>query len=90
MKMRELEADERIKKLKLQLKEKNSRIGHLKEQIDFYQGARRRDYVRFTHLYDAHERLKRKFEANFKFHEYIKDVLDETADLMESVDADNR
>jgi hypothetical protein len=90
MKTRELEVDERIKKLQLQLKEKNSRIRHLKEQLDFFQNARRRDYGRFTHLYDAHERLKRKFEANFKFHEYIKDVLDETADLMESVDADNR
>jgi predicted RNase H-like nuclease (RuvC/YqgF family) len=90
MKTRELEVDERIKKLRLQLKEKNSRIKHLREQIDFYQGVRRTDYVRFTHLFDAHERIKRKFEANFKFHEYIKDVLDETADLMESANADHR
>ena len=85
----ELDAEETIKKLRLQLKEKNAKINHLKEQIDFYQGVRRKDYIRFTHLYDAHEKLKRKFEVNFKFHEYIKDVLDETANLMESVDADN-
>jgi hypothetical protein len=89
MDTRELDADEKIKKLRLKLKEKDSRIKHLRDQIDFYQGVRRKDYIRFTHLYDSHERLKNKFEANFKFHEYIKDVLDETATLMEEADADN-
>jgi len=36
---------------------------------------------------DAYKRLHDKFEANFKFHEYIKDTLGQTADLMENYDA---
>jgi len=36
---------------------------------------------------DAYKRLHDKFEANFKFHEYIKDALVQTADLMENHNA---
>ena len=56
------------------------RIDALKKEI--FLGKEK--YVR---LETVHKKLQEKFEVNFKFHGYIKDVLDRTADLMENYDA---
>jgi hypothetical protein len=76
-----------IMKLKLLVKKKDARINHLNDEksIIAYDACHWRN--KYFSLREAHERLTRKFEANFKFHEYIKDVLDHTADLMENYDA---
>lgn len=39
---------------------------------------------KYESLCIEYEKLGNKFESNFKFHGYIKDVLDQTADLMEN------
>jgi len=76
-----------IMKLKLLVKKKNAQISHLNDEKSIVAHDARFWKNNYVDLYKSHERLNRKFEANFKFHEYIKDVLDETADLMENYDA---
>jgi len=56
------------------------RIDALKKEIFFGK-------EKYGRLETVHKKLQEKFEANFKFHEYIKDVLDQTADLMENRNA---
>jgi predicted nucleic acid-binding Zn-ribbon protein len=74
-------------KLKLLLKKKINRINHLNDEKTIIAHGAMLWRTNYEALYEEHDRLKRKFEANFKFHEYIKDVLDQTADLMENYDA---
>ena len=76
-----------IMKLKLLVKKKNAQIDHLNDEKSIIAYDARHWRTNYDALYDKHQRLKNKFEANFKFHEYIKDVLDHTADLMENYDA---
>ena len=42
---------------------------------------------KYGRLETAHKKLQEKFEVNFGFHEYIKDALYQSADLMENHDA---
>lgn len=42
---------------------------------------------KYERLEVAHKKLQEKFEVNFGFHRYIKDALDQTANLMENYDA---
>jgi len=76
-----------LMKLKLLLKKKNARINHLMDEKAIIAHDARFWKYNYGDLLKEHERLKNKFEANFKFHEYIKDVLDQSADLMENYDA---
>lgn len=76
-----------IMKLRLSLKKKIDQIGHLNDEKAIIAYDARQWRANCEALHEEHERLKRKFEANFKFHAYIKDVLDQTADLMENYDA---
>lgn len=76
-----------IMKFKLLVKKKNAQIDHLNDEKSIIAYDARYWRNNYDALHEAHERLTRKFEANFKFHEYIKDVLDHTADLMENYDA---
>lgn len=76
-----------IMKLKLLLKKKNNTINHLNDEKAIIAYDAKYWRINYDALHEEHDRLKRKFEANFKFHEYIKDVLDQTADLMENHDA---
>jgi hypothetical protein len=76
-----------IMKLKLLVKKKNAQIDHLNDEKSIIAYDARHWRNNYDVLHEAHARLSRKFEANFKFHEYIKDVLDQTADLMENYDA---
>jgi len=76
-----------IMKLKLSLKKKTDQISHLNDEKAIIAYDARHWRINYDTLYEEHEHLKRKFEANFKFHEYIKDTLDQTADLMENYDA---
>jgi hypothetical protein len=76
-----------IMKLKLLVKKKNAHIDHLNDEKSIIAYDARHWRNNYDALHEAHERLTRKFEANFKFHEYIKDVLDQTANLMENYDA---
>lgn len=74
-------------KLKLLLKKKNNKIDHLNDEKAIIAYDAKYWRVNYDALHEEHDRLKRKFEANFKFHEYIRDVLDQTANLMENYDA---
>jgi predicted RNase H-like nuclease (RuvC/YqgF family) len=42
---------------------------------------------KYARLEATHKKLQEKFEVNFGFHEYLKQILNETADLMESHNA---
>jgi cell division septum initiation protein DivIVA len=42
---------------------------------------------KYARLEATHKKLQEKFEANFGFHQYLKDVLSQTANLMENHDA---
>ena len=55
-------------------------IGSLKKEILLGEEK----YIR---LEAVHKKLQEKFEVNFGFHGYIKDVLDQTAGLMENYNA---
>ena len=72
--------EERNKALREELFKSRTYIDELKERV-----------IIKEKLYDALSekfvKLHEKFEANFKFHEYIKSTLDRTADLMEDYDA---
>ena len=76
-----------IMKFKLLVKKKNAQIDHLNDEKSIIAYDARYWRNNYDALHEAHERLTSKFEANFKFHEYIRDVLDQTADLMENYDA---
>lgn len=85
-----MDADEyeiELKKLKLQLKKARDRVEHLNDEITIHKSMVRAYKNKHSALIVSYDRLVDRFEANFKFHEYIKDVLDQTADLMENHDA---
>lgn len=42
---------------------------------------------KYAKLEATHKKLQEKFEVNFGFHEYLKQILDETASSMESYNA---
>lgn len=42
---------------------------------------------KYKRLEAVHKKLQEKFEVNFGFHEYIRDALDQTANLMEKYNA---
>jgi len=67
--------------------ELRAELAKVKERSDWYRDKLRVQYDLYGSLSQKYVKLDRKFEANFKFHEYIKDVLDQTADLMENYDA---
>lgn len=77
--------DFEIVELKSQLKKKTLRIKLLEEEVNLAKRKVRMFSELHSDLANDYEQLKRRFEANFKFHGYIKDVLDVTADLMEDV-----
>lgn len=104
------EKDLEIKRLRKELRKKDTRIKKLKntEEIRYLynQLNKRRKFSRdlilridslkkeillgkekYKRLEVVHEKLKEKFEINFGFHKYIKDVLGQTANLMENYDA---
>lgn len=74
-----------ILELKSQIKKKNIRMKLLEEQAKLAEQKMLLFTAAYNDLHVEHDRLGRRFEANFKFHEYIKDVLDQTADLMKDV-----
>ena len=55
-------------------------IGSLKKEILLGE-------EKYRQLKAVHKKLQEKFEVNFGFHGYIKDVLDQTAGLMENYNA---
>jgi hypothetical protein len=67
--------------------ELRAELAKVKEHSDWYRDKLRVQYSLYNSLSQKYVKLDRKFEANFKFHEYIRDVLDQTADLMENYDA---
>jgi uncharacterized protein (DUF3084 family) len=67
--------------------ELRAELAKVKEHSDWYRDKLRVQYDLYGSLSHKYVKLDRKFEANFKFHEYIRDVLDQTADLMENYDA---
>lgn len=85
--MIEEDRDTLIEALTLLLRKRNAKIKVLKDTVDTYTIKNRSEYDRYRVLKDQYYRLNNKFEANFKFHSYIKDVLDQTADLMENYNA---
>lgn len=72
--------EERNKALREQLFNCRVHIDNLKERLALKESL-------YNSLSQKHTKLYQKFEANFKFHEYIKSTLDRTADLMEDYDA---
>jgi hypothetical protein len=74
-----------IVELKSQIKKKGLRMKLLEEQVKLANQKARLFSNSYNDLHDEYLRLERRFEANFKFHGYIKDVLDQTADLMKEV-----
>ncbi len=76
-----------IAELQLLLVRKRREIKNLEEKVAHFNAARAYEIGRRRKLTGEYNRLANRFNANFKFHEYIKDVLDQTADLMENYDA---
>ena len=81
------EKDVQIEALKLLLAKRNANIKILNHTVDNYNDRDRYKNGKYRALETEYYKLNNKFEANFKFHSYIKDVLDQTADLMENYDA---
>jgi hypothetical protein len=85
-----MDADEygiELQKLKLQLRKTRDRVDHLNDEIDIHKSVIHVYKNKHSGLLVSYDRLVNRFEANFKFHSYIKDVLDQTADLMENYNA---
>ena len=76
------ETELKIMKLKLMIEKKDDRIKHLNSEKGIIAYQVQMWQEQYERLEAEHQRLKNKFEANFAFHHYIKDVLDQTADLM--------
>lgn len=72
--------DEIIRKREIS-RELLSRIDSLKKEILLGK-------EKYERLETVHKKLQEKFEANFEFHGYVKDVLDQTADLMANSEVD--
>ena len=85
--MIEDDKDIEIAELQLLLAKKRREIKNLEEKVAHFSAARAYEMGRCRKLTGEYNRLADRFNANFKFHEYIKDVLDQTADLMENYDA---
>lgn len=81
------EKDLEIEALKLLLQKKQSAFKNSVATTAHYSAALAYEKGKRRKLQKEYDRLNDRFEANFKFHEYIKDVLDRTADLMENYDA---
>jgi len=81
------EKDLEIAKLNLLLKKSRNSVKNYIETAAYYNAALEYERKRLIKLEREYDKLNERFEANFKFHEYIKDVLDQTADLMENYDA---
>jgi hypothetical protein len=79
--------DLEIEALKLLLAKRRRDIKNLEEKAAHFSAARAYEMGRCRKLTTMYNKLADRFNANFKFHEYIKDVLDQTADLMENYDA---
>ena len=82
--------EDEIADLRLQLKKKNIKIKLMYAELSHCREYLLREQIKYAKLNNDYDQLKNRFEANFQFHGYIKDVLDETADLMESVDENSR
>ena len=81
------EYDIELQKLKLQLRKTRDRVDHLNDEISIHKSVIHAYRNKHSGLLISYDRLVNKFEANFKFHSYIRDVLDQTADLMENYNA---
>ena len=79
--------DLEISRLELLLKKKQNANKSLVATAAHYSAALAYEKHNNLNLVLQYNRLVNRFNANFKFHEYIKDVLDKTADLMENYDA---
>ena len=75
-----------VSKLEKRNAELREELAKVRQRIDWYGDKLRVQYDLYDSLSQKYVKLDRKFEANFKFHEYIRDVLDQTADLMENYD----
>lgn len=85
--MIEDEKDLEISRLKLLLEKKqNANKSHV-ATIAHYSAALAYEKHNNLNLVLKYNKLADRFNANFKFHEYIFDVLDQTANLMENYDA---
>lgn len=85
--IRKLKNGEEIRDLYDEIKRKREmsrdlllRIDSLKKEVLFGK-------EKYGRLETVHKKLQEKFEVNFGFHEYIKDALYQTADLMENHNA---
>ena len=85
--MIEDDKDIEIAELQLLLAKKRREIKNLEEKVAHFSAARAYEVGRCKKLMTVYNKLADRFNANFKFHEYIKDVLDQTAILMENYDA---
>jgi hypothetical protein len=85
--MIEDDKDIEIAELQLLLAKKRREIKNLEEKVAHFSAARAYEVGRCKKLMTVYNKLADRFNANFKFHEYIKDVLDQTANLMENYDA---
>lgn len=81
------EYDIELQKLKLQLRKTRDRVDYLNDEISIHKSVIHAYKNKHSGLLISYDRLVNRFEANFKFHSYIKDVLDQTADLMENYNA---
>ena len=85
--MIEDDKDLEIEALKLLLFKKRRDIKNLQDTVANRNAAYAYEIGERRKITNMYNKLADRFNANFKFHEYIKDVLDQTADLMENYDA---
>ena len=78
------ENSSKVTRLRLLLKNKDQFITNLGRDKDKNYDLALIYKSKYESLCIEYEKLGNKFERNFKFHRYIKNVLDQTADLMEN------
>ena len=85
--IKKLKSGEEHQNLAVKLEKSREDCQRWRDYVDELYGTIELKDTLYYRSEDAYKRLHDKFEANFKFHEYIKDVLVQTADLMEKHDA---
>ena len=87
---------DRIKKLKTgeeirdaydEINKKRKIIRDLRLHVDSLKKEILLGKEKYARLEATHKKLQEKFEVNFGFHEYLRDALSQTANLMERHDA---
>jgi predicted nucleic acid-binding Zn-ribbon protein len=85
--IKKLKTDEEYREMYAEIGKKRKVIYGLHEHINSLRKEILLGKEKYARLEATHKKLQEKFEVNFGFHEYLRDALSQTANLMESHDA---